>query len=227
MSTAIDEWKGGRLRLFMPTPPLLNTEGKVVDRIEYGDAGDVYEPLGDGWAIRADLPIRVAFDGNQGLDGIHVELDMREGRLQCVAVTSETKGPALTTTVLRRLGPITSDLIAHFQTLVVVRLVELEDGTIAAERPIHRPTKERPFSSPTAPSDEFLEKRAKRPGRRPLSDEHLREVARLHREAALQGRPTSPYIAEAFPDYARATIRNWIRKARERGYIEAKGEDDG
>jgi hypothetical protein len=229
MGKAIDDWEGGRLRLFMPTPPLVDDTGRLVERFEYGRAHEhEYRPLGDGWAIRTDLPITIALDDVQGLDGIRVELDMRDGRLQCVGVASEEEnGPALTTSVLRRLGPVTSDLVAYFQTVVVVRLVELEDGTVAAERPIHRPTTERPFSSPTEPSDEFLERYAKRPGRRPLSDEHLREIARLHREAALQGTPASPYIAETFPGYARATIRNWIRKARERGYLEVKGEDDG
>jgi hypothetical protein len=235
MASKLDRWNGGRLRLYMPTPPIPDPEGRRIDRIPIttGDPPVIVEhdyiALGGGWAIRADLPLAVAIE-EPGLHGISAFLDMRDGRFSCVGVISGDHGPPLTTQVQRRTGPLTAKLAEAYWPEVVARLVEHE-GDVVAEKPIHRPTSERPVSGWNIPSDDVLQEYERRHGRpgRPRDDERLMEVARLYQEAKRIGRPTSRHIAEHLPGYAQATYRSWVRKARVRGFLEplGRGENDG
>jgi hypothetical protein len=60
-------------------------------------------------------------------------------------------------------------------------------------------------------------------GRRLYTDDHYREIADLHREAA--GQPNSlSYVVETYnkqhgTDYRKTTVRNWVRRAREKGFL--------
>jgi hypothetical protein len=230
MGHAIERWQGGRLRLYMPIPPTVSGAGTRIERLPIDDEYD-FAPLGDGWAIRADLPLGVtlADDQPKAVRGLRVRLDMRDGRFQCVAVESGDEGPALTTSVLRALGPLVARLARERWPTVVVRLVELDDGTIIGEQPWAIPTTERGvlYGDPRRPSfgepaqdvlDEH-KRRTRRPGRQPLPDELLAEVAAAYREAERIGRPHIERLRERFPGHSAPTLRNWTRKARERGFL--------
>lgn len=232
MASKVEQWKGGRLRLYMPTPPIPDSQGRRIDRtpVVTGDPPVIveydYADLGNGWAIRADLPHAVPVS-EPHLQGIRALLDMRDGRLRCVGVISGEGGPPLTSQVLRRLGPVTAKLTQTYWPQVVARLVEHE-GEVVAEMPMPRPTEEQPVVRPNTVSrdvaDEY-ERRHGRPGR-PRDDERLAEVARLYHEARRIGKPTSKHIAEHMPGYAPATYRSWVRKARERQFLEPQGSGD-
>jgi hypothetical protein len=56
-----------------------------------------------------------------------------------------------------------------------------------------------------------------KPGRQPLSDELLAEVADHYVTALLIGKPTTKYIQEKMDPYA--PVGSWVRKARERGFL--------
>lgn len=56
-----------------------------------------------------------------------------------------------------------------------------------------------------------------RPGRQPLSDELLAEVADHYVTALRIGKPTTKYILEQMDPYA--PVSSWVRKAHERGFL--------
>lgn len=232
MADPIERWPGGRLRLYWQLPaPMVGPRGERVVRQPFVTGDDQpkvvereYRPLGEGWAIRADLPLDITLgeDQPEEIRGLHVRLDMRDGSLQCVAVHSPEGGPALTHTVLRKLGKVVSLLAERYWPDVVARLIVLEDGTIAAEWSQASPTPERPTAFFGEPGQDVLDeyhRRARRPGRRPLSDELLAEVAAVYREAERIGRPRIERLRERFPGYSDATLRNWVRKSRKRGFL--------
>jgi hypothetical protein len=57
------------------------------------------------------------------------------------------------------------------------------------------------------------------PGRRPLTDDHLKKVAQIYREAQRDGRPTSAAISAELSG-ATATVSRWVGEARARGFLE-------
>lgn len=59
---------------------------------------------------------------------------------------------------------------------------------------------------------------AARQGRRPLTDEHLRNVARLYRAAVDGGKSTREAINAEMPA-ATSTIGRWVQEARARGFL--------
>jgi hypothetical protein len=227
MESGLQQWKGGRLRLFMPFSAVVGIDGERVDRWPVVGADGKqferqYEPLGGGWAIRADRPLRVTLDEPDELRGLHVLLDMRDGVFQCVGVLSEEGTTALTTTVLRRLGPLVKDLARKHWTGFVVQLFELEDGSIAAKLPWAVAKPDGRVVQHAQPSEEALaehDRRVRRPGRRPLSDALLEEVVETYRKAERSGAPRIEGLRAQFPGYSDETLRNWVRKARERGFL--------
>jgi len=67
-----------------------------------------------------------------------------------------------------------------------------------------------------------------KPGRQPLSDEKLAEVADHYVTALRIGRPTTKYIQEKMGPFS--SVGGWVKKARERGFLTAapnKGQRGG
>ena len=244
--SAIEQWNGGSLRVF------LRQGGR---HVEIPDLAGEFVLLRPGWALPAKvLDEPYEFRGGEqardgipiwplvvpGLGGIQLDFAIRDGRFECVGIRSPESAPPITSTLLRTLA-------SHVRERIQLcfnphRLIELDDGTIAAELPYpHR------SDFPADPALDFerdvLDADAKaiydesRPhrGKRPLSDDHLRRVAELYREAQFLEEPRAKYIAREFPHYESATIRNWIRYARRKGFLgeapgprkpgETKGDD--
>lgn len=194
-------------------------------RTEVTGAEDVtFEPIGDGWAVWADRPVVV--EPPTAL-GIELAFDLRDGTLECIGIRVLDGGPPLTTTLLRRLGPVIHATARSLFPRMVVRLIEHE-GEVAGEIPVE------PWGDFGTPSGDAYAEHDRRStghrGRRPLDREQLELVARLYREAERIKKPRTAYIARRFPNQSPATIRNWVRKARDRGYLEpheSKGVTDG
>lgn len=216
---AIKAWKGGKLQLLVPLGVgLIRQAATENGQVVFRD----YKPIGNGWAIRTDLDLVARLS-----NGIELQFDFRGPSLECVEVRSPAEGPAITSSLLRQIEPLIAVLRRDLFEKSVVRLVE-QDGTIAAEMPLARLGPERHFVNfgdlDPAVSGEFKRRR------RPLTDEKLRHVAELYQEAERLRVPRTEHIAKAYPNYEHTAIRNWIRLARDRGFLEPyqpKGENDG
>jgi hypothetical protein len=150
--------------------------------------------------------------------------------MECVGIHSLEGGPELTTSLLRKIEPLIRDEARSLFTFELVRLVELEDGTIGATNELmsELAVLEKKGAELThgdlrdmwALFDARYERqRRSRPGRKRLDPEHLERVAALYREAGEIGRPHGEHIAAAFPGYSPETIRNWVRRARDEGKL--------
>jgi hypothetical protein len=189
---------------------------------------DEYVPLGQGWAAPAN-PAPLTFKAGMwpdhpGLSGISLEFEVRGGRLQCVGIRSTVDGPEITSTLLRKLEPAVRQWSRFVFLVLAVRLIELEDGTVAGEKPgraVNPEGEDVTLDELIPEAAAFYDEKGPRPGRRPLTDEHLDEVASLYREAEALGQPRGPHIEQSFPGYSPETIRNWVRRARERGKLGA------
>ena len=199
----IDSWQEGKLQLAADLGPLGLSAVK-------GDPGGEYRAIGEGWAIRTDVPLSFTLPL-----GVDVELEVRDGRLQCVALRSTDDGPELTTSVLRKVEPHLRSLVREMWRRAVVRL-DVYDGVVVAKQQWAHESSPGVWMmlSGSPDADTEFERR-----RQPLTDEKLRRVAELYREAELAGRPRTAHIAKAFPNYSPTAIRNWIRHARKRGFL--------
>jgi transposase-like protein len=200
--TRIDSWRGGQLRLF-------RSSGS--SRVEDEDAaGREYRPIGDGWAVRVDRPLCVPLP-----NGIWLDFAVRNGQMQCVGIQSLAGGVEITTSLLRTIEPELRRGAREMWRANAVRLIEHE-GEVAAEVPLQgtRPTISWGSAGLEADGEEELLRR-----RRPLSDEKLRRVAELYREAEAARLPRTAYIAGQFPHATPSAIRNWVRHARKRGFL--------
>jgi len=222
--SAIEQWRGGSLRVFLRH----GGEREELRTREFV----LFRP---GWALPTtalEKPyefhdeverggIRIWPPGVPGLGGIQLKFGIRDGRFECIGIRSTEDAPPITSSLLRKLE-------RHIRERTrlcfnIYRLIELDDGTIAAELPYpHR--SDFPADADLDFERDVIEVDARtiydetRPhrGKRPLSDDHLRRVTELYREAETLEEPRAEYIAQAFPNYERATIRNWIRYARRR-----------
>lgn len=200
----IEAWRGGELKLVADLGPL----GKSLVK---GDPGGEYRPIGDGWAIRTDVPLALTLTL-----GVDIEFDVRDGRLQCVGIRSSETGPELTTSLLRKVEPHLRSLAREMWRLAVVRL-GVHEGAVVAEEPwLHESAAGVWWGLPGRGPEVEVEFDRRR---QPLTDEKLRRVAELYREAAIAGEPRTAHIAKAFPHYSPTAIRNWIRHARKRGFL--------
>jgi hypothetical protein len=219
--SAIETWNGGFLRAFV------RIEG---DRCEVPKRAGEFVLLRPGWALPASLlenglefeDSQVWLKGVPEFAGITLDFAIRDGRFQCVGVRSTDYGPAITSMLLRKLAPYVRDRTSRCLLWGIHRLVELDDGTIIAELPF-RSRSELPAAhvekSGSFDSDvpALINQTQPRRGKRPLTDDHLRRVAQLYQDAG--DLPKAPYIASQFPYTSQATIRNWVRHARKRGFL--------
>jgi hypothetical protein len=218
-----DQWRRGHLRVFL-------RQGER--RVEIPDLAAEHVLLRPGWAIPAsvfeegftfnDDPHRWP-GGVPGLGGIRLDFAIRDGSFRCVGIHSNEDGPAITPGLLRKLEPHVRKWTRAYFLGVIHRLIKLEDGTIAGEIPFATRSDfpadvELDFERDVLDADvlPLYKETGPRPGKRPLSEEHLRRVAELFTEAEELGLPRSSHIASEYPDRDRATIRNWIRYARRR-----------
>jgi hypothetical protein len=210
----IDQWRGGRLRVFFPMG-LVRAEVPSLERD--------YVPIGEGWAMPAERPIRYTVPE---LDGVTLDFDLRGGRLRCVGVHAES---GVTPGLLRRVAATLRDASQEVFVREVVRLIEV-DGEVAGEVPQAQPTNDRRMAHFGQVAEDAIaaaERTVKRAGRPPLPEAHLDRVAELHRKAELLGLPRADLISKEFPGYSAETIRNWVRLARRAGKIppvKSKGE---
>lgn len=183
-----------------------------------------YLPIGDGLAIPAD-PLEARL-GDDELRGLVLEFGLREGRLACVAVRSGEGGPALTSALLRRVEPVLREVGRDLFERSVVRLIELDDGSVAGELAWQRGSRGVAFGRLADEAAAVFEWTG-RTGRPSLSDAHLERVADLYREAERQGVPRTEFISRQFPNQSPGAIRNWVRQARLRGKLAPAPERRG
>lgn len=213
--SSIETWKRGKLRVFVRVGGALaggrdSSTGQPFER--------EFEAIGNGWAILADRPFVYEL-----ANGVRLDFDLRDGAMACIAVRAP-EGKGLTTKLLREVEPLARQLRMQAVNDTTVRLIVLDDGTIAAEQPWAQPTAERPYAWFGEPAPEVAAEDRRR--RSPMTDERLRRVADLYREAEQLNLPRTKHIAREFPHYTDAAIRNWVRHARARGFLE-KGEKNG
>jgi hypothetical protein len=204
-NTSIESWQGSRLQVFMPWYP---------EPVRIPDLDGDYRPIGEGLAVPAG-PLTAT------VDGIVLEYDLRGGSLECVGITSAADGPPITWEVLRNLQHALRRIADDLFERSVVRLIQLDDGTIAGELAWKRTSHGVHFGT----TGDDVRAATKRMGRPPVPAERLERVAQLYREAERLGVARTAFIARQFPGYSDAAIRNWVRRARKDGMLEQLKED--
>jgi hypothetical protein len=199
--SVVDKWRGGRLTAYTRTGP-------TFVRINRSTAE--FEPLGHGWAIQTG----VLGEWWELLEA-EVLLEAHDGRITCVAVRSTKSEPDLAR-LLRGLAPAIRKLTRTVFEDHARHLVELDDGTVGYELDFEKGLLGEPDASG---ANVEYDRRHRGRGRKPLSEDHLKRVAALYREAAVHPESRIEYLQQHFPHNSPATIRNWIRKARARGFL--------
>jgi hypothetical protein len=206
----IRQWKGGPLRLYHLNPRVDDDGDVFLERRYIGKPEMV--PFGVGYAL-LQPPYEVSREEDPK---VTVTFDLREGRLQCVAISSPPGGPELTQTVLRKLniGKETREIAATS----AARLELDGKGEVVAVL----------AASPREPSEAFtrswddtaaeLGGRVRRPGRPPIGDAELEAVARIVRDAEHSKQPTIAAVATHLHLTVDAAKKR-IRKARDRGLL--------
>ncbi len=131
---------------------------------------------------------------------ITVEWGNVEGRADCIAFEIRTmpgQPPVPLTTTLLRSIPLTG-------------LVDEKRQVFAAQPPIPSPTWR-----------ELWEERKAKGGRPPLSDDFLREVARVYSAAWQAGGTPTKAVQEQLGPTQYGTAARWVMKARVRGFLGA------
>lgn len=194
------EWAGGPLRVYLRWPG---------GDVEVPELAGEYRPAGDGLAVRAG-PLTVDATGPGDLAGTRLTFDVAERGFVCTKI----EAAAITPAWLRQLAPALTGLARELFERNVVRLSDRDGQTIG--EPVWQTVEGSFDGRPPASS---------RAGRPRLAPEHLDLVARLHREAGRLGVERVAYIGGRFPHYSPATIRGWVRKARQRGHLEPYSPD--
>lgn len=176
-------------------------------------------PLGRGWAIVADMP-------PVGLpeDGIEIDFGVRDGKLECVAVRSTDDGPALTATLLRRVGPLIAEVTRTYWSLYVVRIREV-NGELIAVLPYGVETPQGTVGADDEVGPDVVEEFATRHRRKPVDDDLLDRIEDLWAEAKARKEPSAAAWVGQKLNYSEGTIRNYrsLRRKRRR----EEGEHDG
>lgn len=183
--------------------------------VELPELAGRYYAVGAGLAIPM-IPLRATLDAPDDVRGVQLEFGLRGGRLVCTRIETPPGHPGLTTTTLRRIEGAIGGLARDLFERHAVRLAE-RDGEVVGEPVWQRP--DGSFGDDADVADE-ARRNSDRRGRAPLPAEHLRVVARLYREARLLGVAPVSHLGPHFPHVAPATLRNWVRKARQRGMLE-------
>ena len=220
--SAVEKWVGGELRVFTPFGP---TFARVID--EASDTPQqlvqVYRPLGNAWAIRADMPPVVLPEL-----GLELDFDVRAGRLECVGIRSIEGGPALTATLLRQAGSSIAGIARKYWSLYVVRLREL-DGEVIAVLPYGEDsavgTQGELDVIGSDVEQEYTTRRQRT--RQPIDDALLDRIDALWKEAEDRGeRSKARYVGNVL-GYSPGTIRNY-RSSRDRPKASGlKGDKNG
>ena len=146
--------------------------------------------------------------------GIWLDVKVRNGRPQCVAIRSEPGDPEITSELLRFPLAAAVDALIRLNT---VRLETDEDGNprgMMLSGPAFRIDR-RTLAERTADVDAALRRR----GRKPLSDDFLRDVAEIVLEARAERKPVDKELVNRLGPAKFATARQWVSKARARGFL--------
>ena len=208
------QWPGGRLRVFHCDEKFSKT-GRVLT-LKFDQETEA-KPVGSGFALLQPCTY-------QALPGVWVDLDVRDGQLQAVAVRSSDDGPELTQSVLRSIGSPRRAIREHGR-YALVRLALDEHGEIYGVY----------STSPTSPDDflsaeermadaqEAVEQATHKPGRPRIPSRELEELARVVSEAQSRRDSTERAVAQHF-HISQGAAKKRIRIARERGFLRKKGE---
>jgi hypothetical protein len=234
----VESWKGGRLDVYrrmvvwrkiksediserrkraVQTPELLDEFYATVEAVPYGRRlALMLDP-------KETRPRGVKRIAGQLKNGLWVDVEVRDGRPQCVGVRSEPGDPAITSKLLRfALERALTELIAPRS----VRLEPSGDGGVIgvlADSPTSA-VERRTVAERRGDLREWYAPPIKR-GRRPLSDEHLAEVLLVAENATSQRKPASGAIAQRWT-VTPATARQWLYKARSRLRDDIKQEEE-
>jgi hypothetical protein len=209
-------WPGGELRTVIRRPEIiegLTVADLPIEEVEWG--GGVYAPLGESFA----LPewIRVVLEDEA--PGLEFEIRVRNGQPCCVAIRSLESGPPITTTLLKSgklpaIGRLVRETVAER----AVRLVRTVEGEVIgilslSTSDVFASWDERIADVNTAVMD--IENSGQRWR---MTDEHLKEVAKVYRDAYDRGVPTGREIANHF-DTTEQNARRWVARARADGHL--------
>jgi hypothetical protein len=225
----VGDWSGGQLRVFRY--PL--TSAKL-------DPAEEYAPFGRGYAI----PV-AGFVSRP--DGVRVHFELIDGVPRCVAIevgeqpayVNAYGGPHLeparwlTGTYLREM-PLETFVKQAAQGRAV-RLYRRPRGEIVGVRVgapltekelLERLWDQRSAVREVGAAVEALVSGARKPGRKPIPDETLAKVATAVREAEAQGQSAIAAVMERFPEIVPSTAKKYIGRARDRGFLPAKPEEE-
>jgi hypothetical protein len=222
----IENWSGGRIRIYYRRQEMRKTGKKTAD------GQDLHEPelIREFSREEEAVPFRpglalVQPSGYEPIPGVLVEIGVRGGELQAVAIRSEEDGPELTQSVLRKIGS-PRQAIREVARDLVIRLELDDDGSVCGV-PATNPVEARDFRSfeeRTEDVQEAVEQAARKPGRPRLSDETLRTVAEIVREARAQREPADIAVMNHFRLKTLDAAKKRMRLARERGFLERRGD---
>jgi hypothetical protein len=140
---------------------------------------------------------------------IELEIKVVDRHPTCTKLTLAQRGdgPPVSSRELRS-ARLTAYL-AIAATQAAWRVVPLGTGSVAVEQP--------------AIGEEIVVQRVEieppRQGRHRLSDDHLREVARLYRDALAEGKRAPREAIKAQIPASTATIARWVQEARRKGFL--------
>jgi hypothetical protein len=217
----IAQWPGGPLRVYDRQLGAVMTGEKNeagADLIDFTLVTEFRQrmkakPFGPGLALLED-------SGSEVAPGLLVDVDVRGGRLQVVAIRSTEDGPELTQTVLRSIGS-PREILRKIADRLVVRLEIDKRGRVIGISPAYAPQYPRDFRSleeRTADVRPVIERATRKPGRPPLPDEDLRRVARVVSEARARRERIDKAVAEEF-GITWGAAKKRIRIAQERGFL--------
>ena len=177
-------------------------------RPEYENDGTLrYIPIGEGFAV----PRRFWADSDSV--SVCVEVHDDQGQAHCVAI--EVRGDRLTSADLRLpLARLVRRAVAGAAVAVNPGAGGTIDQLAVLNGLLRRGKRELDVYQRYVDG-------ADRPRRgRPVSDDHLRRVAKVYRDAVQRGDPPTQTVADTM-HASRATAARWVTRARERGMLGA------
>lgn len=186
------------------------------DRLKLTRVGSTYaKKFGDRLALPEPFEAEVI-----PLPGVVIDVRLRQGRAQAVAIRSEADGPELNQSVLRRIGGV-EDHVREALRDFAYRLEVDEAGQVfgvvvgSDQEPMDRRT----WDERTADVAERVAELVPRRGRPRLDDATMRRVAAIVTEARSLKQSTERAVMEAFPGLTFGAAKKRIRLAYERGYL--------
>lgn len=217
----IERWKGGKLDVYRRRVDWRKVKGRPVRVpelvVEFYDTVEAL-PYGRGLALMFDpsdsLPRGVRRVSGQLKNGLRIDVEVRDGRPQCVGIRSEPGDPEVSSKLLRFALDVALEQLIERNTVRLELNPENRVIGVLADSPTsaveHRTVKERRADL----REWYAPPKAKR-GRRPLSAEHLAEVLKVAENATAQKKSASGAIAKKWT-VTPATARQWLYKARTR-----------